>query len=53
MKMRLSQLQPRVERSRAAVEKIVEQKKVVYGITTGFGKFSDVLIDAEDVEQLQ
>lgn len=43
----------KVERSRAAVEKIVEQKKVVYGITTGFGKFSDVLIDAEDVEQLQ
>jgi histidine ammonia-lyase len=23
------------------------------GITTGFGKFNNVLIDAEDVEQLQ
>jgi histidine ammonia-lyase len=43
----------KVEKSRAAVEHIVKQKKVVYGITTGFGKFSDVLIDSEDVEQLQ
>ncbi|MCY8938488.1 histidine ammonia-lyase [Peribacillus frigoritolerans] len=43
----------KVEKSREAVENIVKQKKVVYGITTGFGKFSDVLIDAEDAEQLQ
>ncbi|MDN3019531.1 histidine ammonia-lyase [Paenibacillus sp. BSR1-1] len=43
----------KVEKSREAVEMIVKQKKVIYGITTGFGKFSDVLIDAEDVEQLQ
>ncbi|WP_110114018.1 histidine ammonia-lyase [Bacillus sp. CGMCC 1.16541] len=43
----------RVEKSREAVERIVDQKKVVYGITTGFGKFSDVLIDSQDVEALQ
>ncbi|MBA2872611.1 histidine ammonia-lyase [Anoxybacillus calidus] len=42
-----------VERSRKAVEDIVDDKKVVYGINTGFGKFSDVLIDADDVEELQ
>jgi histidine ammonia-lyase len=42
-----------VERSRKAVEDIVANKKVVYGINTGFGKFSDVLIDADDVEELQ
>jgi histidine ammonia-lyase len=42
-----------VEKSRKAVENIVAQKKVVYGITTGFGKFSDVLIDAEHAEELQ
>lgn len=43
----------RVEESRQAVEKIVDEKKVIYGITTGFGKFSDVFIDSKDVEQLQ
>ncbi|MBD8070851.1 histidine ammonia-lyase [Bacillus sp. PS06] len=42
-----------VEKSRMAVEQIVSSKKVVYGITTGFGKFSDVLIEQEDVEELQ
>ncbi|MFC3885738.1 histidine ammonia-lyase [Bacillus songklensis] len=43
----------KVEKSREAVENIVKQKKVVYGITTGFGKFSDVLIESDDVEELQ
>ncbi|EZP78465.1 histidine ammonia-lyase [Parageobacillus genomosp. 1] len=42
-----------VERSRKAVEDIVAKQQIVYGINTGFGKFSDVLIDANDVEQLQ
>jgi len=42
-----------VEKSREAVEKIVKDQKVIYGITTGFGKFSDVLIDSKDVEKLQ
>jgi histidine ammonia-lyase len=42
-----------VEKSRKAVEDIVLNKRVVYGINTGFGKFSDVLIDAKDVEELQ
>ncbi|GAE35708.1 histidine ammonia-lyase [Halalkalibacter akibai JCM 9157] len=43
----------KVVASRKAVEKIVEEEKVVYGITTGFGKFSDVYIGKEDVEALQ
>ncbi|MDP4170749.1 MAG: histidine ammonia-lyase [Bacillota bacterium] len=42
-----------VQRSREAVERIVSEKKVVYGINTGFGKFSDVLIDAAHVRDLQ
>jgi len=42
-----------VRKSREAVENIVAQGRVVYGITTGFGKFSDVLIAPEDTEQLQ
>ncbi|MFC0611453.1 histidine ammonia-lyase [Scopulibacillus daqui] len=43
----------RVAKSREAVEKIVNEGKVIYGITTGFGKLSDVYIQAEDVEDLQ
>ena len=42
-----------VKKSRKAVEDIVANKKIVYGITTGFGKFSDVFIEADDVEELQ
>jgi histidine ammonia-lyase len=43
----------RVEKSRAAVERIVEQDKTVYGINTGFGKFSDVKIPEQEVSKLQ
>ncbi|WP_035178143.1 histidine ammonia-lyase [Alkalihalobacterium bogoriense] len=43
----------KVKRSRKAVEKIVNEEKTMYGITTGFGKFSDVFIGKEDVETLQ
>ncbi|MDY0406315.1 histidine ammonia-lyase [Virgibacillus sp. 179-BFC.A HS] len=42
-----------VRESRAAVEKIVSENKTVYGITTGFGKFSDVMIAEDHVEDLQ
>jgi histidine ammonia-lyase len=43
----------KVADSRKAVEEIVASGKVVYGITTGFGKFSDVFISRDDVETLQ
>lgn len=43
----------RVLYSRKIVEKYVNDEKVVYGITTGFGKFSDVVISKEDTEILQ
>ncbi|MFK2826208.1 histidine ammonia-lyase [Bacillus sp. B190/17] len=43
----------KVHESRQAVERIVSEKKTVYGITTGFGKFSDVMIDGADVQELQ
>ncbi|MEH7342864.1 histidine ammonia-lyase [Bacillus sp. JJ1532] len=42
-----------VKESHDAVKRIVEEEKVIYGITTGFGKFSDVLIDQKDVKDLQ
>lgn len=43
----------RVVKSRDAVEKIVQQDKTVYGINTGFGKFSDVKIAEHEVSKLQ
>lgn len=42
-----------VRQSRKAVERIVREKKNVYGINTGFGKFSDVSIDEKDTKALQ
>ncbi|MEH7885211.1 histidine ammonia-lyase [Bacillus sp. JJ1609] len=43
----------KVEESRAAVDKIVAEKRTIYGINTGFGKFSDVIIEEHDVNALQ
>lgn len=43
----------RVNRARAIVDKFVEEGRVEYGITTGFGKFSDVVISKEDTRKLQ
>ncbi|AET67169.1 histidine ammonia-lyase [Desulfosporosinus orientis DSM 765] len=42
-----------VLKSRDYVDKIIEGNKTVYGITTGFGKFSDVLISKDDAKKLQ
>lgn len=42
-----------MEKSRAYVEELIATRQVVYGITTGFGRFSDVVIETEDVGQLQ
>ncbi len=44
---------PRIERSRAAVEELVARGEVVYGITTGFGRFKDRIISPDQVSQLQ
>jgi len=35
------------------VDRFVQEEKVVYGITTGFGKFSDVVISSEEAKELQ
>ena len=39
--------------SRKLVDKFVEEERVVYGITTGFGKFSEVHIKEEETKTLQ
>jgi histidine ammonia-lyase len=43
----------RAEEARAVVEKIVAEKRTVYGVNTGFGKLSDVTIAPADLRQLQ
>lgn len=43
----------RMRRTREIVEAIVRRNEVVYGITTGFGKLSDVAIPPERLRELQ
>ena len=43
----------RIIKSRKIVEEYVNTDRVAYGITTGFGKFSDVAISKEDSKALQ
>ena len=43
----------KVDASRKVVDKIIDQEKTIYGITTGFGLFCDVLISKEKVKDLQ
>lgn len=43
----------KIKKSRKYVDNLVEREAVVYGITTGFGKFSDTYISREDTKALQ
>lgn len=43
----------KVRKSRETVEKIIRNKETIYGITTGFGLFSDVRIEQEKYNDLQ
>lgn len=42
-----------VNKARAYIEKKLAEKAVIYGLTTGFGKFSNVMISEEQTEELQ
>ncbi|MCB8936783.1 MAG: histidine ammonia-lyase [Ardenticatenaceae bacterium] len=44
---------PHINRSRRAVEKLVREGQIAYGITTGFGRFKDKFISADESLQLQ
>jgi histidine ammonia-lyase len=44
---------PLMKRSRRAVERLLEEGQIAYGITTGFGHFKDKLIPSDQVGQLQ
>ena len=43
----------KIQKSRELVEKWVEEEKPIYGITTGFGEFSNVFINKHNTEKLQ
>lgn len=43
----------KVDRARELVDRYVKEKRVSYGITTGFGKFSDTVISEEETSTLQ
>ncbi|MDO9577130.1 MAG: histidine ammonia-lyase [Candidatus Cloacimonadales bacterium] len=43
----------KVNRCREYIENIVKENRVVYGVTTGFGKFSTIRIPTEQIEELQ
>lgn len=43
----------RMGAARAAVERIIEESRVVYGVNTGFGKLSDVTVPADELRELQ
>lgn len=42
-----------IRRSRAVVERAVAERRVIYGLTTGFGLFKNVTITADQVVELQ
>ncbi len=42
-----------VDRSADIIQKYIRENKVVYGITTGFGNFANVIISKENVRDLQ
>src|SRR5438067_4143656 len=44
---------PRILASRKVIEDIVARDAVVYGVSTGFGKLSDVRIPHDQVSELQ
>lgn len=43
----------KVNKCRAFVDKIIADKRIVYGLTTGFGKFANITIPVEQIEELQ
>ncbi len=43
----------KIKKSRTLIEKWVENNEVIYGVTTGFGEFSNVNISKKDILRLQ
>ncbi|KAF4721503.1 hypothetical protein FOZ62_012780, partial [Perkinsus olseni] len=43
----------KVNRGRHVIDQILDKKEVAYGINTGFGMFSDVIVAPDQLSQLQ
>ncbi len=43
----------RIDKACRLIDQWVSEKRVIYGITTGFGALCDVIISSEDTQQLQ
>ncbi len=43
----------RIAQARALIEQWIEDGEIIYGVTTGFGEFSNVRIKTKDIERLQ
>lgn len=43
----------KVAENRKVVEQLLDEKKIMYGINTGFGKFSNIIIQEDDLDELQ
>lgn len=53
-KVRLTrESEERIVASRKLIEKWVQEEKIIYGVTTGFGALSNVIISKKDTRQLQ
>ena len=46
-------VEEKVLKARKVIENAINENKVIYGVTTGFGKFSDVVISEKKIKQLQ
>lgn len=46
-------MRARIEEGHRVIRSIVDENRVVYGVTTGFGKFSDVRIPRDKTRELQ
>ena len=47
------EVKEKVNRSRQVLEEFVRKRKVVYGVTTGFGALGSVIVPAEHIKELQ
>jgi histidine ammonia-lyase len=43
----------KVKKARKLIDRWVDEGKVIYGVTTGFGEFANVSISKKDIEKLQ
>ncbi|MCL1827257.1 MAG: histidine ammonia-lyase, partial [Candidatus Cloacimonetes bacterium] len=43
----------KINKCREYVDRVIDEKQVVYGLTTGFGKFANITIPIDQIDELQ